>query len=396
MTKQYRGARFLAAMILISGARLAAQAGAQSQAWSPVPDGSPDVVLARVSAGGQVFRVVRLAGGLEFPWALAFLPDGRLLVSERPGRLKLLSPDGSRQEVGGLPGVWAAGQGGLLDLALHPDYAINNLVYWTYAAPGPGGASTALARGRLDGYALKEVQVLWTMQKRSGTNIHFGSRLRFGPDGTLYLTTGERGDQNRARDPADAAGKVIRLNDDGSLPADNPFAGRPGYLPELYSLGHRNSQGLAFRPETGQLWLTEHGPKGGDEVNLVLPGADYGWPLTTYGVAYSGARIAASPTAPGIEAPALYWTPSIAPSGLDFYSGRAFPAWQGDLLAGSLAGQKLVRIRLSGDAVVGQDILLDGRLGRIRDVRVGPDGLVYLLSDESRGSLFRLEPLPGS
>jgi glucose/arabinose dehydrogenase len=334
---------------------------------------------------------------------LAFLPDGGLLISERPGRLLLLSSDGSRQEIRGLPAVSSSGQGGLLDLALHPDFQQNRLVYWTYAAPGPGGASTALARGRLDGNSLRDVRVLWTMQKRSGTRVHFGSRIRFGADGKIYMTTGERGDQSRARDPADSAGKVIRLNDDGTIPPDNPFAGRRGYLPELYSLGHRNAQGLAFRPAlnsspgsgSGQLWLTEHGPKGGDEVNIVKPGADYGWPLTTYGVAYSGARIAEFPTAPGIEPPVLHWTPSIAPSGLEFYTGIAFPSWRGDLLAGSLIGQKLVRIRLSGDGVTGQDILLDGQLGRIRDVRVGPDGLVYLLTDERNGGLFRLEPLPG-
>jgi glucose/arabinose dehydrogenase len=392
MTKQRIMVMLVLAFVFISGVSVLAQAGNQA--------GMPVVVQSRIAAGGEQFRIVRLAGGLDYPWALAFLPDGGLLVSERPGRLQLLSPDGSRREVRGLPEVRAAGQGGLLDLALHPDFRRNRLVYWTYAAPGTGGASTALARGRLDGFALQDVRVLWTMQKRSGTSVHFGSRIRFGADGKLYLTTGDRGDQNRARDPSDAAGKVIRLNDDGTIPADNPFAGRRGYLPELYSLGHRNAQGLAFRPApangpgAGQLWLTEHGPRGGDEVNLVKPGADYGWPLTTYGVAYSGARIAETPTAPGIEPPMLHWTPSIAPSGLDFYTGTAFPSWQGHLLAGSLVGQKLVRIRLSADVVAGQDILLDGQLGRIRDVRVGPDGLVYVLTDERNGGLFRLEPLP--
>ncbi len=420
MTKQRLMTILVVVLIFTLGTHIPAQPRSQTEPQTPAPAtgstpsqtsvqvGTPTVVQARIAAGGEQFRIVRLADGLEFPWALAFLPDGGLLVSERPGRLLLLSSDGSRRPVSGLPEVRAAGQGGLLDLALHPDFQRNRLVYWTYAAPGPGGASTALARGRLDAYSLRDVRVLWTMQKRTGTSVHFGSRIRFGADGKLYLTTGERGDQSRARDPADSAGKVIRLNDDGSIPADNPFAGRRGYLPELYSLGHRNTQGLAFRPApasgsgngsgtspvAGQLWLTEHGPKGGDEVNIVKPGVDYGWPLTTYGVAYSGARIAETPTAPGIEPPVLQWTPSIAPSGLEFYTGSAFPAWQGDLLAGSLIGQKLVRIRLSGDVATGQDILLDGQLGRIRDVRVGPDGLVYLLTDERNGGLFRLEPLP--
>ncbi|HAE22772.1 MAG TPA: hypothetical protein DCG47_10680 [Spirochaetaceae bacterium] len=350
------------------------------------------VVAPRIEAGGAIFRLTRVAGGLDYPWALAFLPDGRFLVSERPGRLLIVDKEGGRVAVSGLPEIRAAGQGGLLDIALHPDYARNGLVYWSYAAPGPGGSSTALARGRLEGNALKEVRVLWTMQKRSGTTIHYGSRIRFGYDGKLYLTTGDRGDQSRARDPADAAGKVIRLNDDGSVPRDNPFIGKRGYLPELYSIGHRNAQGLAVRPGSGQLWLTEHGPRGGDEVNLVKPGLDYGWPLTTYGVAYSGARIAESPTAPGIEPPLWHWTPSIAPSGLDFYQGDAFPAWRGKLLAGSLAGQKLVLLSLEGDRVSREDLLLDGTIGRIRDLRVGPDGLVYILSDEKNGSLYRLEP----
>lgn len=408
MTNRQFQTIFLVAFVSLSTTRLPAQSGAQTALQTNWQAGTPYVVHPRISAGGESFRIVRLAEGLEFPWSVAFLPDGGMLVSERPGRLLILSSDGSRRAISGLPEVWSSGQGGLLDLALHPDFQSNRLVYWTYAASGPGGASTALARGRLDGYSLRDVRVLWTMQKRSSARVHFGSRIRFGADGKVYLSTGERGDQSRARDPADSAGKVIRLNDDGTIPLDNPFAGRRGYLAELYSLGHRNAQGLAFRPDlepargsgnvsgSGQLWLTEHGPKGGDEVNIVKPGADYGWPLTTYGVAYSGARIAEFPTAPGIEPPVLHWTPSIAPSGLDFYSGTAFPAWQGDLLAGSLIGQKLVRIRLSGDAVVGQDILLDGQLGRIRDVRVGPDGLVYILTDERNGGLFRLEPLPRS
>jgi glucose/arabinose dehydrogenase len=342
--------------------------------------------------GGTGFRIVRLVGGLEYPWALAFLPGGRFLISERPGRLLVVEKDGARRAVSGLPEVRTAGQGGLLDIALHPDFARNGLVYWTYAAPGPGGSSTALARGRLEGYALKDARALWFMPKRSSSTVHYGSRIRFGIDGTLYLTTGERGDQSRARDPSDAAGKVIRLNDDGSVPPDNPFVGRKGYLPELYSIGHRNSQGLAVRPGSGQLWLTEHGPRGGDEVNLVKPGLDYGWPLTTYGVAYSGARIAESPVAPGIEPPLFYWTPSIAPSGLDFYQGDAFPAWRGRLLAGSLAGRRLVLLSLSGDTVAREDILIDGELGRIRDVRAGPDGFVYLLTDDDDGGLYRLEP----
>lgn len=350
-------------------------------------------MAANMQAAGENFRLVRLATKLENPWSLAFLPDGRFLVSERVGRLLILGQDGSPQSVQGLPPVRSAGQGGLLDLALHPEFASNRLVYWTYARAGSGGSATALARGRLEGNRLEAVQILWVMPLHSAATQHYGSRIRFGLDGKIYLTTGDRGDQNRARRPGDAAGKVIRLNDDGSIPADNPFIGRSAYLPEIYSLGHRNAQGLAVRPGNGQLWLSEHGPRGGDEINLVKPGLDYGWPLTTYGVAYSGARIAESPTAPGIEPPVLHWTPSIAPSGLEFYSGTAFPRWQGHLISGSLAGQKLVLLELASDRITGQQTILDGQIGRIRDVRVGPDGLVYLLTDDSNGSLYRLDPL---
>jgi len=350
------------------------------------------VIIPRAVTEGETFRLVRLADGLEYPWALAFLPDGRFLVSERPGRLSIVTIDGRRERVSGLPPVRPGGQGGLLDLALHPNFARNGLVYWTYAVAGPGGQATALARGRLEGSTLRDVSTVWTMSRSSPGTQHYGSRLRFLLDGTIVLTTGDRGEEARARDPADAAGKVIRLTEDGGIPLDNPFVGRPGYLPEIYSLGHRNPQGLALRPGSGQPWLSEHGPRGGDELNLIRKGLDYGWPLATYGVSYSGARIAASPTAPGIEPPKLYWTPSIAPSGLEFYDGQAFPAWRGQLLVGSLAGQRLILVRLNGDEVVAQVDILNGQLGRIRDVRVGPDGLIYLLSDSARGGLYRLEP----
>jgi len=347
---------------------------------------------ARISAAGEQFRLVRVAEDLDYPWSLSFLDSGRFLVSERTGRLLIIESDGRRQAVSGLPALRAGGQGGLLDIALHPDFRNNALVYFTYSAAGTGGTSTALARGRLVGHQLTDVRVLWTMPKRSSATVHFGSRIRFGPDGKLYLSTGDRGDQTRARNTGDAAGKVIRLNDDGSIPADNPFAGRQGYLGEIFSLGHRNAQGLAFRPGSDELWLTEHGPRGGDEVNLVLSGADYGWPLTTYGVAYSGARIAESPTAPGITPPLWHWTPSIAPSGLDFYVGDAFTSWKGQLLVGSLAGQKLLLLRLNGQMVTEEEIILNRTIGRIRDVRSGPDGFVYLLTDSAEGVLWRLEP----
>lgn len=377
MTKTRYAAVFAAVLYTLGAAALASGTDVSSQVFT---------------AAGERFRVVQVAGSLEHPWALAFLPGGGYLVTERPGRLVHISPDGSRQRVEGLPAVHAAGQGGLLDLALHPGFSTNSLVYWTYSVSAPGGSATALARGRLDGTRLRDVQVLWTMQRATAPTVHYGSRIIFAPDGYLYLATGDRGAQERSRNPGDAAGKVIRLRDDGSIPQDNPFANRTGVLPELFTLGHRNIQGLAVHPDTGQIWLTEHGPRGGDELNRVIAGADYGWPLTTHGVAYSGARIAESPNAPGIEPPVTHWTPSIAPSGLAFYRGNAFPSWQGALFSGSLAGQKLVLIRLDGDRYLSQTIVLDGTVGRIRDVRVSAEGFVYILTDDRSGRLLRLEP----
>jgi glucose/arabinose dehydrogenase len=346
-----------------------------------------------MTAGVASFRLSRVAANLRYPWALAFLPDGRMLVSERTGRMLMLDRSGRRTPLAGILPVAAAGQGGLLDIALHPDFARNGLVYWTFSEPGTGGAGTALAAGKLSGDRIEGARTLWSMTKKTRESVHFGSRIRFGADGKLYLTTGDRGDRTRARDPSHAAGKVIRLNDDGSVPQDNPFVGKPGYLPEIFSMGHRNAQGLAVRPGEGTLWLTEHGPRGGDEVNLVVPGGDYGWPLATYGREYSGAAISDRPTAPGIREPHLHWTPSIAPSGLDFYSGDAFPTWKGHLLSGSLAGRKLVLVRLEGARATREETLLDGQIGRIRDVRTGPDGLVYLLTDDAEGELWKIEPV---
>lgn len=348
--------------------------------------------------GGVRFVLAVFPYGFSNPWALAFLPDGRALVTEREGRLLLL--DGaSSVPLSGLPRVASAGQGGLLDATLHPGFAENRLVYLSFSEPGAGGASTAVFHARLEERpgarpALVEGRVIWRAAKKTGATIHFGSRLAFDSSGYLFITTGERGDGKRARDPADGQGKVLRLRDDGSVPADNPFADGSGDAPAVWSIGHRNAQGLAINPADGLPWLTEHGPKGGDEVNIVLRGADYGWDLTTYGVAYSGAKVGIGATAPGITPPILHWTPSIAPSGLAFYSGTVFSAWRGNLLAGSLAGQKLVRLVLEGRRVATQELLLDGEIGRIRDVRVGPDGFVYLLSDGPTGKLWRLQPLP--
>ena len=344
----------------------------------------------------HAFGVVRLVEGLDHPWGLAFLPDGAILVTERPGRLRVVR--GGKLEpapIGGLPHVVARGQGGLLDVALHPRYADNRLVYLSYAGQGEGGISTDVARGRYTGARLEEVQVIFRELPKSGAGQHFGSRLVFDRAGFLYITLGDRGEMARAQEPDDHAGSVIRLHDDGRVPADNPFVGRPGWKPEKYTLGNRNMQGAALHPQSGLLWTHEHGPQGGDEVNVIRAGANYGWPVITYGVNYGiGTRIGEGASKPGMAQPVHFWVPSIAPSGMAFYTGEKFPRWKGDLFVGALKDRMLVRLRIEGERVVKEERLLQGVLGRIRDVRSGPDGLLYLLTDESPGVLARLEPRP--
>lgn len=358
------------------------------------------------AAGGPVFHsekasfsVNTLSGELEHPWGLAFLPDGRFLVSERPGRLRVIAADGTLdpRPVGGVPAVAAVGQGGLLDVALHPKFADNGWVYLSYAGAGPGGIGTEVARGRWvsdrAGHRLEGLQVIYRQQPKADTKVHFGSRLVFDRAGLLYITQGDRGDMTRAQPLADLAGKVVRLRDDGSVPPDNPWAGQAGARPEIFSLGHRSMQGAALHPVSGELWAHEHGPQGGDEINVVRAGRNYGWPVITYGVNYGiGTRIGVGTQREGMEQPVLQWTPSIAPSGMVFYTGRLFPGWRGNLLVGALKFRMLVRLELDGDRVVHEERLLAERFGRIRDVRQGPDGLIYLLTDEPDGQLLRLEP----
>ncbi|HEX9685876.1 MAG TPA: PQQ-dependent sugar dehydrogenase [Burkholderiales bacterium] len=341
------------------------------------------------------FRVVRVVEGLEHPWGLAFLPDGRMLVTERPGRLRIIGKDGRLvpQAVSGLPEIAAYGQGGLMDAAIHPRFADNNLVYLSYAARGDGGFSTEVARGRLAGSRLEDVQVIFRQLPKSGGGRHFGSRLVFDRDGFLYITLGDRGEMERAQRPDDHAGSVIRLHDDGWVPKDNPFVGRPGWKPEKYTLGNRNIQGAALHPQTGRLWTHEHGPQGGDEINIIRAGVNYGWPVITYGVQYViGTRIGEGTHKAGMAQPLHYWVPSIAPSGMAFYTGDRFPGWRGDLFIGALRDQMLVRLKLDGETVVREERMLKTVIGRIRDVRNGPDGLLYLLTDEPHGMLARLEP----
>ncbi|HIP79678.1 MAG TPA: PQQ-dependent sugar dehydrogenase, partial [Kiloniellaceae bacterium] len=282
--------------------------------------------------------------------------------------------------------------GGLLDVAVHPDFAENGLIYLSYAGPGEGGASTEVARGRLDGMALQDVEVIFRATPKSGGTGHFGSRLVFDRDGKLFISLGDRRQIRESQNLGNHIGTVIRLNDDGSVPEDNPFLGQAGAQPEIYSYGHRNVQGMTLHPESGEIWSHEHGPRGGDELNLVKAGANYGWPVITYGIDYSGAIITDKTEAPGMEQPIVYWDPSIAPSGMAFYDGDKFPQWQGDLFIGALAHLHLRRLEMEGGQVVGQESLLTGLNERIRDVRNGPDGYLYVLTDSSNGQLLRLEP----
>jgi glucose/arabinose dehydrogenase len=343
----------------------------------------------------HAFRVTTLVTGLENPWSIAFLPDGRLLVTERAGRLRLVSQDHKLdpKQIDGLPEVIAQGQGGLFDVVLHPQYAQNGWIYWAYNAPGPGGWGTALARGKLQDHRMTEVQVLFSMQPKTRSSFHFGGRIVFDQAGFVYLTLGDRGDKDRAQKLNDHAGSVIRLHDDGRVPANNPFVNRAGALAEKWTLGNRNMQGAALHPQTGELWTHEHGPQGGDEVNVMRSGLNYGWPVITYGVNYGlGTKIGEGQAKAGLEQPLRVWVPSIAPSGMAFVSGSQFPQWQGNLLVGALRGQMLIRLTLDGEKVLGEERLLQGR-SRLRDVRMGPDGLVYLLTDEAQGALLRLEPV---
>jgi glucose/arabinose dehydrogenase len=341
------------------------------------------------------FRVVTLTQGLEHPWGLAFLPDGRMLVTERPGRLRVVGADGrlDPRPIEGLPQVAAAGQGGLLDVALHPDHAKNGWVYLSYAGPGPGGQGTEVLRGRLAGHALRDVEVLFRMRPKTRPVHHFGSRLVFDRNGYLYITLGDRGEMQRAQRLDDHAGSVIRLHDDGRIPADNPFVGKPGALPEKFTLGNRNMQGAALHPHSGELWTHEHGPQGGDEVNVMRAGVNYGWPVITYGVNYViGTQIGEGTHKPGMAQPLWTWVPSIAPSGMAFYTSDRFPGWRGNLFVGALRGELLARLEIDNERVIREERLLEGKVGRIRDVRVGPDGLIYLLTDSDNGRLLRLEP----
>ncbi len=353
---------------------------------------------------GVAFDVIPLVTGLERPWAIAFLPSGRMLVTERPGRLRVVGKDGALSApVTGLPAMDTRGQGGLLDVVLDPDHAKNRLIYWSYSEPRDGGLNnTAVARGRfVDGAtpSVENVEVIFHQSPSLASTMHFGSRLVFGRDGKLFITLGERSieeGRHQAQRMDGLLGKVVRINPDGTIPADNPFVGKAGVKPEIWSIGHRNIQSAALHPGTGELWEVEHGARGGDELNIVRKGRDYGWPTISYGIEYRGVPITGGITSKdGMEQPAYYWDPVIAPSGMVFYTGDLFPAWKGSVFIGGLASTNLVRLALDGDKVVGEERLLTDlqpKRERIRDVRQGPEGALYLVTDEAQGRLLKLVP----
>jgi aldose sugar dehydrogenase len=371
------------------------------QGQSPAFEGQTRVTEQKL---GVAFDVVTVSEGLANPWGLAFLPDGKMLVTERPGRLRVVSADGKQmsEPVAGLPAVDARGQGGLLDVALDPAFAKNQLIYWSYAEPGQGVNNSAVARGRfVDGAAPKveDVLVIFHQAPSLGSTAHFGGRLVFGRDGTLFVTLGDRSvteGRMQSQRMDGLLGKIVRLNSDGSIPKDNPFVGKQGVRPEIWSLGHRNIQAATLHPTTGELWEVEHGTRGGDELNIARKGGDYGWPTIAYGIEYRGGPITGGiTTQEGMEQPRYFWDPVIAPSGMIFYTGKLFPAWQNSLFIGGLGSMNLVRLSVNGERVVGEERLLQDlqpQRERIRNVRQGPDGAIYLLTDSPKGRILKLVP----
>ena len=340
-------------------------------------------------------QLTTIATGLEHPWSIAFLPDGRMLVTERPGRLRYVTMKGEVSEpVAGVPIVYAEGQGGLLDVALDPDFSANATIYLSYAEPGDGDLNgTAVARAKLDGARLTGLQVIFRQLPKVASKNHFGSRLVFARDGNLFVTLGERfSERDSAQDLGTHLGKIVRITKDGRVPADNPFVGRESARPEIWSLGHRNVEGATLHPATGQLWIVEHGPQGGDEINLPIAGRNYGWPVITYGREYgSGLAIGEGTAKPGMEQPLYCWVPSIATSGMAFYTSDVHPAWKGSLFVGALKAQLVARLSFGADGKVNAEERI--RIGqRVRDVRQGPDGALYLVTDEDAGQLLRLTP----
>lgn len=355
---------------------------------------TPATAQQRYPSSAGELAVETVANGLENPWGLAFLTDGRMLVTERPGRLRLVGADGKLSSpISGVPNVVARGQGGLLDVVLDPNFAQNRYLYLSFAEPRANGNGTSVARARLsaNGTALEGLSVIFRQMPTIASNMHFGSRLVFDRTGALFITVGDRYSQrDQAQNPENHLGKILRIKPEGGAPADNP--NKPGWQPEIWSIGHRNVQGAALHPETGQLWTAEHGARGGDEINTPKAGLNYGWPVITYGIDYSGVKIGEGTAKPGMEQPLFYWDPSIAPSGAAFYTGDKWPAWKNSLFVGALAGQLLARLSTDGEKVTGEERLLTNLGERIRDVRQGPDGFLYLLSDDANGKILRVRP----
>jgi glucose/arabinose dehydrogenase len=401
---------FVAAAALVSSAVLPSTVSAQAAdprpannpAQQPAFAGQTDAPEQKL---GVAFDVVTVVEGLQNPWSVAFLPGGKMLITERPGRLRVLGVDGKLSApVTGLPEVFARGQGGLLDVVLDPAFAKNNLIYWSYAEPRPNNENnTAVARGKFvdDATAprVDDVQVIYHQAPSMNSNLHFGSRLVFGRDGTLFVTQGDRSiipGRMQAQKMDSGLGKVVRINPDGSIPKDNPFVGKEGVRPEIFSIGHRNLQAAALNPATGELWEVEHGTRGGDEINIVRKGKDYGWPTIAYGIEYQGGQITGGiQQQAGMEQPIYYWDPIIGPSGMTFYTGSLFPQWKGNLFVGGHGTRDLVRLTLNGDKITGEERLLKDLQPKpepIRDVRTGPDGALYLLTDGPAGRLLKLVP----
>ncbi len=340
-------------------------------------------------------NVVTVTDGLEHPWGLAFLTHGMMIVTERDGPVRLIEKSGKkRAPLSGLPEVDNSGQGGMLDVTLDPDYKNNNLIYLSYAEPGKGGSGTAVARAKLNvsENRIDNLEVIFQQLPKSGGGRHYGSRLVFADDGSLFITIGERGERDRTQDFSINRGQVIRIHPDGTVPKDNPFVGRKGYRPEVWSYGHRNPQGASLNPVSRQLWTVEHGARGGDEVNIPQAGKNYGWPVISYGKHYFGGKIGEGNAKTGMEQPIFYWDPSIAPSGMDFYSGDKFPKWKNNLFVAALKYELVSRLVLDGDKVVQEERILEGFDERIRHVRQGPDGYLYILTDDGDGRILRIEP----
>ena len=388
--------RFLVGLLSLFLCACTLGSDASSEADSSTTTSDEEVVMERVESEEETFRVVQLMDDIEHGWAVDWLPDGRMLLTERPGQI-LLVDEGTATALNNVPAVWAENQGGMLDVRVAPDYEESGWIYFSYSLKEGDTGGTVLSRAKLDGTSLTDVEEVYRQTPFLGTSYHFGSRIAFLNDGTLAVSMGERG-QRRERTvdiptPTTSVGTTVRLNMDGSVPEDNPFVGSDEGLDEVYSYGHRNQQGMAVHPETGAIWQNEHGPHGGDELNLVEAGANYGWPEVSYGDTYSDQTPIGGTEAPGVTNPVEYWDPSPALSGMSFYTGDKFPNWQNHIFMGALARQKVMRLTLDGQEVTHQEELLSGELGRIRDVATGPDGYLYLLTDAPEGGLYRLEPV---